>query len=224
MKASIKFFSVSLALVLATACPLVLAQSVQKQESTRSSTFVIQTGENKKFSVEPGGDTFLYVGSEMAFEGGVVKGAPYSAQGTTTFTQVLADGNRISRQTTSQIYRDSEGRTRREETINAIGPWASGGEAVQIIHINDPGAQTSFTLNPKDKTASKMTMTVNIMKKAGIGSGGGAGVGVAVGGGVGGGIGGGETITLRVPPPPPVPGGPMEMKARMPGEAFAAMK
>src|SRR5262249_3142785 len=208
MKPSIKFCSVGLALVLA--CPLVLAQSVQKQEGTKDTAFFIQTSENKKLSGEPGADTFLFVGSEMAFEGGVVRGAPYSAQGTTTFTQVLADGNRISRQGTSQIYRDSEGRTRREETISAIGPWASGGEAVQIIHLNDPAAGTSFMLNPKGRTASKMTMRVNVMKKGGIGSGGGAGVGVAVGGG----IGGGETITLRVPPPPP-PGAPMEMKARI---------
>jgi len=209
MKASIRFCSVSLALVLACACPLVLAQSAQKQESTKDSVFFIQTSENKKVSGEPGADTFLYVGSEMAFEGGVVKGAPYSAQGTTTFTQVLADGNRISRQTTSQIYRDSDGRTRRAETIAAIGPWASGTEGVQIIHINDPAAGTSFMLNPKDRTASKMTMTVNVMKKGGVAAHAGA-------------VGSGETVTLRVPPPPP--GGTMEMKARIPGELFSTMK
>jgi len=199
MKASIRFCRASLALMLAGACPLALAQSTQKQEVTKNSTFVIQTtgGEGGPGF---GANTFFYVGSEMAFEGGVVKGAPYSAQGTTTFTQTLADGNRINRQTMSQIYRDSEGRTRREETIGGIGPWAAGGEAMQMIHINDPVAGTAFMLNPKDKTASKMMMRINMAKKAGA----------ALGGGTSGGTGTaitGDNITIHMPPPlPPGPG------------------
>ena len=78
-------------------CPLALGQTSQKQE-TKSSTFVIQTTDGKvSGSMEPGADTFFYVGSEMAFETGVVKGAPYSGQGVTTFTQTLSDGNHINR-------------------------------------------------------------------------------------------------------------------------------
>src|SRR5262249_10832736 len=85
MKATIKVCSVSLALVLAGACPLALAQSVQKQENVKTSTFVMQTDDKNFTWSVPGPDTFMYVGSEMAFESGVVKGAPYSAQGTTSF-------------------------------------------------------------------------------------------------------------------------------------------
>ena len=162
MKPSIRFCRASLALMLAGICPLALAQSIQKKEVTKDSTYVIQSrGEGGPGF---GANTFFYVGSEMAFEGGLVKGAPYAAQGTTTFTQTLADGNRINRQTTSQIYRDSDGRTRREETIGGIGPWAAGGEAMQMIHINDPVAGTAFMLNPKDKTASKIMMKIILGK------------------------------------------------------------
>src|SRR5215831_5565968 len=199
MKASIRFCRASLALMLAGICPLALAQSTQKQEVTKNSTYVIQTSGGEG-GPGFGANTFFYVGSEMAFEGGVAKGAPYSAQGTTTFTQTLADGNRINRQTMSQIYRDSEGRTRREETIGGIGPWAASGEAMQMIHINDPVAGTAFMLNPKDKTASKMMMKINMVKKAGA----------AVGGGTSGGTGTaitGDNITIHMPPPvPPGPG------------------
>ena len=205
MKASIRFCRASLALMLAGACPLALAQSTQKQEVTKNSTFVIQTSGGEG-GPGFGANTFFYVGSEMAFEGGVVKGAPYSAQGTTTFTQTLADGNRINRQTMSQIYRDSEGRTRREETIGGIGPWAASGEAMQMIHINDPVAGTAFMLNPKDKTASKIMMKIDMMKKAGA----------ALGGGTSGGTGTaitGDNVRVHVmaPMPPAPPGGPAAM-------------
>jgi hypothetical protein len=204
MKASIRFCRASLALMLAGTCPLALAQSNQKQEVTKNSTFVIQTSGGEGPGI--GANTFFYVGSEMSFERDVVKGAPYSAQGSTTFTQTLADGNRINRQTTSQIYRDSEGRTRREETIGGIGPWAAGGEAMQMIRINDPVAGTGFMLNPKDKTASKIMMRVNMMKKPGAAVGGGSSSGT------------GATITTdnvtvhtMAPMPPPPPGAPAAM-------------
>src|SRR5215207_6603198 len=42
-----------------------------------------------------------------------VTGAPYSADITTEVVQVLADGNRIERRSTSSVARDSEGRVRR---------------------------------------------------------------------------------------------------------------
>jgi len=218
MKASIRFCRASLALMLAGICPLALAQSTQKQEVTKNSTYVIQTSGGEG-GPGFGANTFFYVGSEMAFERGVVKGAPYSAQGTTTFTQTLADGNRINRQTTSQIYRDGEGRTRREETIGGIGPWAAGGESMQMIHINDPVAGTAFMLNPKDKTASKMMMKVNMVKKPGA----------AVGGGTSSGT--GTTITsdnvtvhMMEPMPPPPPGGPATMPMQMVKRDLMAVK
>src|SRR5262249_36328280 len=115
-------------------------------------------------------NTYFFLKSEGSFESGLVKGAPYSAQGVTTFTQTLSDGNRITRQTSSQIYRDSEGRTRREETITAIGPWASSTDAPQIIHIHDPVAGVGYTLNPKDHSAAKMVIKVRT-EKSGTGPG-----------------------------------------------------
>ena len=51
----------------------------------------------------------------MAVESRITTGAPYSADSVTESVQVLSDGNRIARKTTTRIYRDSEGRTRREQ-------------------------------------------------------------------------------------------------------------
>ena len=84
----------------------------------------------------------------MSLQGGVmgktVKGAPYSGVEVTETNQVLADGTRIHNENQTQVYRDSEGRMRRE-TPNEVTIW-------------DPVANTSWVLNPKTQTARKLPM------------------------------------------------------------------
>jgi hypothetical protein len=94
-------------------------------------------------------------GPGMRFEGEPVKNAPYSAEAITESTQTLADGNRIRRENRSLIYRDSQGRTRREESINALGPWPTDSQH-KTIFINDPVAGTHYVLNPNDKTGTQL--------------------------------------------------------------------
>jgi hypothetical protein len=101
-------------------------------------------------------DTFVFVASEMNFDGKLVKGAPYSAEAVTESIQTLADGNRIVNKSTAMVYRDSEGRTRREHTLTALGPFATSGDAPQTISINDPVAGVNYALDPRTKTAHKM--------------------------------------------------------------------
>jgi hypothetical protein len=100
--------------------------------------------------------TFEFVASEFSFDGKVVKNAPYSAEAVTEMTQTLADGNRISNKTTANLYRDSEGRTRREEKLGAVGPWASNSEPMQTVFINDPVTDTHMVLDARNKIARKM--------------------------------------------------------------------
>src|ERR1700750_2781146 len=45
----------------------------------------------------------------------ITTGAPYSADLVIENTQALADGNRIARKTTGKVYRDTQGRTRRDQ-------------------------------------------------------------------------------------------------------------
>src|SRR5215475_5620375 len=103
------------------------------------------------------GDNVVFIGSEMgfSFDGKVVKGAPYSGQAVTEITQTLGDGNRIVNRNTASVYRDKEGRTRREQTIAAIGPLS--GQMPQTIFINDPVAGVSYILEPHAHVARKMT-------------------------------------------------------------------
>jgi hypothetical protein len=97
---------------------------------------------------------FEYIAAE--FGGAVVKNAPYSAEAVTETTQTLADGNRIVQKNVATIYRDGQGRTRREQTLAGIGPLSvQSAEPVKIITVSDPVAGISFTLDPQTQTAIK---------------------------------------------------------------------
>ena len=93
---------------------------------------------------------------QSAVMGPAVKGAPYSAEEVTESTQVLADGVRIHNESKTTVYRDSEGRIRRE-TPSQITIW-------------DPVAGATCFLDPKAQTARKVpvsTVTINTARAAG---------------------------------------------------------
>jgi hypothetical protein len=89
--------------------------------------------------------------------GKVVTGAPFSAVAVSESTQTLPDGNQITRKTQTSLYRDSQGRFRRESTITAIGPLAASGQPRSFVMINDPVAGASYVLDANQKIAHKMT-------------------------------------------------------------------
>jgi len=102
-----------------------------------------------------GGARLGFLGLEESLAGKVVTGAPYSAQAVTERVQVLADGNKIDQKTTANVYRDSEGRTRREQTMGPIGPWATPENAPPMVMINDPVGGVGYLLNSQNHTAIK---------------------------------------------------------------------
>src|SRR5262245_63263527 len=101
-------------------------------------------------------DRIVMVRAEDSFEAKVVRGAPYQAEAVNEFVQTLHDGNRITRKTSSTVARDSEGRTRREHGLAAIGPVLAGGAELRSIFINDPVAGVSWILEPNEKVARKV--------------------------------------------------------------------
>ena len=103
----------------------------------------------------PPGAMFDFLSVREAHEGKVVKGLPYKADAVTQITQSLADGNRIVRKTTAAVSRDSEGRTRREANLAALGPLAPH-DAPRLVFIQDPVAGTSYVLEPDNRIARKL--------------------------------------------------------------------
>lgn len=102
-------------------------------------------------------DAMGFEGFQSGPGGKTVAGAPFSATFSTQTTQALSDGNQIQRSSTGTLARDSQGRTRRDMTLSAIGLWAASGKiSPHVVFINDPVASTNYILQPDAKTARKM--------------------------------------------------------------------
>ena len=86
-------------------------------------------------------------------------GAPYSAETLVENVQTLADGNRIVRKTTGRVYRDGEGRTRREEEGQAMTARTPNGPVTvnrrTTISIVDPVGGFAYSLDPERKVAMR---------------------------------------------------------------------
>ncbi len=114
-----------------------------------------ERGPNRGMGRGPGGPPPNFIAAEMFSDGKVVKGQPYSATAVTEKIQLLGDGTRISHKNSVDIYRDGEGRTRRETKDADFGPFPSGGKPLHLIFINDPTANVSYVVNPEQQTANK---------------------------------------------------------------------
>jgi hypothetical protein len=88
--------------------------------------------------------------------GKVVTGAPYSAMAVTETRQMLADGNTITRKVQANVFRDSQGRTRRETTLTGVGPLSTTGASRTFVMIHDPVEGTAFVLHQETKVAEKL--------------------------------------------------------------------
>jgi len=77
-----------------------------------------------------------------------VTGAPYSGVEVRSEQQTLANGNSIQRQESSNVYRDGQGRTRRETTFQT-----PDGTTQTHVTIADPVAGKMYDLDVKNKVA-----------------------------------------------------------------------
>jgi hypothetical protein len=97
----------------------------------------------------------------MTVEGRITTGAPYSGEAVTDSLQVLSDGTRIVKKTTTRVYRDSQGRTRREQIVN--------GDVVSVS-ISDPVAESTYVLDPRTKMAYRNGVIVGFARGQASGS------------------------------------------------------
>jgi hypothetical protein len=155
MKREVGWMKAVLIVALFVSAGTARAQETREAPPPGAGQVVIQGG------VTGEGDSFFADHIELLGFGGlhggkVVKGAPFSAVAVSETTQTLADGNRIVRKTQTNVYRDSEGRFRKEVTLPAIGPLAASGQPHSFIHISDPVAGTAYVLEPDQKIARQM--------------------------------------------------------------------
>lgn len=130
----------ALTITVATLC-------AQNSITTASGPQVLVLGGLKSDTSQAGG--FVY--HEVMRGGEFVKAAPYTATALTETTQVLPDGNRIVNKSKALLARDSEGRTRREETLSNVGPLSV--QQSRMVFISDPVARAEYILDLDSHTA-----------------------------------------------------------------------
>lgn len=87
--------------------------------------------------------------------GKVVTGAPFTGTAITQSTHTLADGTKINNKTQVTIYRDGQGRFRKEGNVPAFGDLAES-QPHSFVVIQDPVAGKGYFLNPEKKVAHEM--------------------------------------------------------------------
>jgi hypothetical protein len=117
---------------------------------------MMQGGPEGELPPPPFGERMELLGFGGMHGGKVVTGAPFSAVAASETTQTLADGNHITRKTQTNVFRDSQGRIRKEITLTGFGPLATSEQPKSFVVINDPVARATFMLHPDQKTAERI--------------------------------------------------------------------
>ncbi len=161
-----KVFAILATLVVAGVTALAQQPQGSGEGIVIKQTRVVQGPEGGPPPPLPSAD-FVFIASE-SFGGKIVKGAPYSGEAVTESVQLLGDGNRIVNRFTSTVYRDSEGRTRREQTLKGLGVLGTGNEPLQTVFINDPVAGVTYSLDSRSRIAHKSApFTFEFTQKSG---------------------------------------------------------
>ena len=144
---------------------LLLSRAVAEQAETSQATSVLFDGANASVTLRGqampisfGDYAAEIVGVQYDYAGGVVSGAPYSAVAVTESVQMLHDGNRIRRKNETRLYRDSEGRTRREQRLNTLGAWQLTSAVAPLVFVHDPVQKKSFMLDVGNRVARPLVV------------------------------------------------------------------
>src|SRR5882757_8154582 len=150
---TMRAFWVATALLSAAMCPALVGRAekpmaagqqdpVQQEKQSSEMAVLLQPNNESGEGQEARQKVVLEM---VAADTQVVKGKAYSADTSTETVQTLADGNRIVRRTVSKFYRDSDGRTRREQTFGNVDPEHPTPHEVKVF-VDDPVTGTAFVL------------------------------------------------------------------------------
>ncbi|MBA3351601.1 MAG: hypothetical protein H0U23_04105, partial [Blastocatellia bacterium] len=89
----------------------------------------------------------------------LVRNSPFSADAVSESVQTLADGNRIVRNSTSKLYRNGEGRFRREMAGGSGGVLGSLYTVGHGVTILDPVGGYRYMIDPNLKTTRQVMIS-----------------------------------------------------------------
>ena len=86
-----------------------------------------------------------------------IAGAPFSADATTEFSQMLSDGNRIERRFSTSLARDGKGRTRSEQDVAMLGPLV-------VLQKGMNWSTTRFTPQRRNTSRSRRALRSSLIR------------------------------------------------------------
>jgi hypothetical protein len=101
----------------------------------------------------------MFIAAEMRFGDKLVKNQPFSADTVIEDTRRLYDGSTVTKTMRGAFYRDSTGRTRREQPFEMIGGFnivTEDNKPQTLVFINDFAAKTQYFFDLGNKIARKI--------------------------------------------------------------------
>jgi hypothetical protein len=115
--------------------------------------------------VSPRGTCGFSIGRNIVSTQGARPSAPYSATEELSRTQTLADGTHITQKPrVTKIYRDSQGRTRQEQSFCNIDP--NDGFSSIVVIIRDPVEGVGYVLDTQNHVAHRVTASGDTKSQA----------------------------------------------------------
>jgi hypothetical protein len=157
-------------LTFAIVVAVLIAPSVAAAQGGGRGTAVFHLGSTEIINVEP-------------MDVPAIAGAPFTADATTEFTQMLPDGNRIERRFSTSLARDGKGRTRSEQDVAMLGPlvvlqkgmnWSGNWvhttttpqqeQPHRFTVITDPVDSVTYTLDERMKEARRSPAKIQTLQ------------------------------------------------------------
>jgi len=152
---SLRFFSAaSLSLLSCLLAAPLLAQAPPPSASGAPSSDDSQPTITVQIAPPPISISSAFLGVSSPLGAQPAPGKPMFAQFVTEHHQSFTDGNQISRATRSTIYRDTQGRIRRESQLSVPG-LPAGVAAASFITIVDRKAGYGYVLDPQEMVAHR---------------------------------------------------------------------
>ena len=108
--------------------------------------------------------TAQFIAAELRFGDKLTPNAPFSAEIVIENTRRLYDGSTVTKQTKGAVYRDRQGRTRREQPLETIGAFnvvSEDGAPAKLVFINDFPGRTHYFLDLNRQIARKHPLPEN---------------------------------------------------------------
>jgi len=125
----------------------------------------VKTEQNRREDFQPfNSPTAQFIAAEMRFGDKLTPNAPFSAEIVIENTRRLFDGSTVTKTSRGAVYRDNEGRTRREQPLENIGGFSVVGEGnlpQTLVFINDFPGRTHYFLDLNRKLARKNPLPEN---------------------------------------------------------------